>query len=692
MIEVSADWVLPVDGPPIEGGLIHYENGAVVEVTTGRAAHHYDDAAIVPGFVNAHSHLEYAMYAGFGDGSAFGPWIATHVERKNRLERDDMLSIARLGVLESLRAGIATTADYSFSGVAATAADELGLRAIVYLEVFASDPAEAERQFNGKREQVTETALVRIGISPHAPYTCSLATYEWCLSLGIPVGTHLAESANENEWLEHGSGPLYGIPILVEPTGKRAVGTLEPVLGPDLLCAHCVEVNEAEVALLAERNVPVAHCPRSNALLGCGIAPVAELRARDGLARLDAVHRHVRGDAHGDLHGARPHAASGGPPRRGRAADGDARCGPGAADRRSGGYPDARQACRPGGRVARGKPVPSGRGSRSGRRLRWLTGTSARDDRRRPHPLRKRGQRTVAKGTQHRKRRPAANARSAAVAAPKRQKPPEWQEQLFFQRLRNHAKWAYVFLAISFVLGFVLLGVGSGSTGISDVLGNMFSSSSSSGTSISKLQKKVDQAPQNAKAWRDLATALEQKQRTQDAVNALERYTALRPKDQNALAELASQYGTLAQNYATDYQNAQAEASQYASPGAVFAPPSSTPFGKAFADPTALQDPISTVIQTQASTKQNTAYTNFQSAQKSAEGVYQKLAALNPSDATTQIQLGQAAQAAGDTKAAIAAFNAFLKLAPTDPLAPQVKQALKSLKLQSAIPSSVTGG
>jgi 5-methylthioadenosine/S-adenosylhomocysteine deaminase len=279
--EVSADWVLPVDGPAIEGGLVRYENGAVVEVTTGRAAHHYADAAIVPGFVNAHSHLEYAMYAGFGDGNAFGPWIATHIERKNRLERDDMLSIARLGVLESLRAGIATTADYSFSGAAASAADELGLRAIVYLEVFASDPAEAARQFDSKREQVTETGLVRIGVSPHAPYTCSLATYEWCLSLGIPVGTHLAESANENEWLEHGSGPLYGIPILVAPTGKRAVGTLEPVLGPDLLCAHCVEVNEAEVALLAERNVPVAHCPRSNALLGCGIAPVAELRAAD---------------------------------------------------------------------------------------------------------------------------------------------------------------------------------------------------------------------------------------------------------------------------------------------------------------------------------------------------------------------------------------------------------------------------
>jgi cytosine/adenosine deaminase-related metal-dependent hydrolase len=279
--EVSADWVLPVDGPPIEGGLVRYEGGSVVEVTTGRAKRHFAEAAIVPGFVNAHSHLEYAMYAGFGDGQAFGPWIATHVERKNRLDRDDMLAIARFGVLESLRAGIATTADYSFSGAAATAAGELGLRAIVYLEVFAADPAEAKRQFDEKRERVEETDRVRIGVSPHAPYTCSIATYEWCLSLGIPVGTHLAESAHENEWLEHGSGPLYGIPILVPPTGKRAVGTLEPVLGPDLLCAHCVEVNTDELALLAERNVPVAHCPRSNALLGCGIAPVTELREAD---------------------------------------------------------------------------------------------------------------------------------------------------------------------------------------------------------------------------------------------------------------------------------------------------------------------------------------------------------------------------------------------------------------------------
>jgi regulator of sirC expression with transglutaminase-like and TPR domain len=245
---------------------------------------------------------------------------------------------------------------------------------------------------------------------------------------------------------------------------------------------------------------------------------------------------------------------------------------------------------------------------------------------------------------------------------------------------------------VAFVLGFVLLGVGSGSTGISDVLGNAFNVGSGGGTSVSKLQSKVDNNPKDAKAWRDLATALEQKQRTQDAVNALERYTALRPKDQNALAELASQYGTLASNYATDYTNAQNEAAQHASPGGTFAPPSTTPFGKAFADPTALKDPISAAVQPLASAKQSTAYSNFQTAQSNAEGAYKKLAALNPSDATTQIQLGQAAQSAGDTKTAIAAFTAFLKLAPTDPLAPQVKQALASLVQTPAAASKTSGG
>jgi cytosine/adenosine deaminase-related metal-dependent hydrolase len=277
---LSADWVVPVDGPPLRNARVVWEDGVITEVGPGRGERHLEQAVLLPGFVNAHSHLEYAVYAGFGDGEPFGTWIATHVRRKRALDQDDMLAIARRGAADSLASGITTTADYSFSGAAALATAELGLRAIVYLEVFASDPSVAERQFAERRAGVEETELVRIGISPHAPYSCSLDVYRWCLSLDIPVGTHLSESGNENEWLLHGTGPMAANrDIFVTPSGQRAVATIEEVLGPDLLCAHCVDVTDGEIALLASRDVPVAHCPRSNALLGCGVAPLAELRS-----------------------------------------------------------------------------------------------------------------------------------------------------------------------------------------------------------------------------------------------------------------------------------------------------------------------------------------------------------------------------------------------------------------------------
>jgi 5-methylthioadenosine/S-adenosylhomocysteine deaminase len=280
MRSISADWVVPVDGPPIKNGYVEWADGRITEVGEGRADDHRDGAVILPGLVNAHSHLEYAVYAGFGDGEPFGGWLATHILRKRALDHDAMLGIARRGAADSLAAGITTTADYSYSGVAATAAADLGLRAVVYLEVFAADPAVAERQFVETRSRVEESDLVRIGVSPHAPYTCSVEVYRWALSLGIPVGTHLAESENEQLWLEHGTGPMaVNAAVLVPPTGRRAVATLAEVLSPELLCAHCVEVTADEIALLAEHDVPVVHCPRSNAMLGCGIAPLADLRA-----------------------------------------------------------------------------------------------------------------------------------------------------------------------------------------------------------------------------------------------------------------------------------------------------------------------------------------------------------------------------------------------------------------------------
>jgi 5-methylthioadenosine/S-adenosylhomocysteine deaminase len=283
----SADWVLPVEGDPIPGGAVAVEDGRIAAVGPADElgpGQHVPEAAIVPGFVNAHTHLEYAVYAGFGDGQSFGPWIQTHVERKRRLERADMEAVARLGAAECLRSGVTTVGDLAFSGAAALACAQLGLRAIVYLEVFGHDPADAARQFEEKREYVAPhlSERVRLGVSPHAPYTCSTEVYAVAHGLGLPVATHLNESGDELDYLLRGEGPWQPFAeMLVPPDGQTGIRRLAGagLLDDRVVAAHCVKVDEDEIDLLATHDVAVTHCPRSNALLGCGIAPLTTLRA-----------------------------------------------------------------------------------------------------------------------------------------------------------------------------------------------------------------------------------------------------------------------------------------------------------------------------------------------------------------------------------------------------------------------------
>ena len=286
----AADWVLPVEGEPIAEGAVAIEDGRIAAVGSSRelgpADERFGDAAIVPGFVNAHSHLEYAVYAGFGDGLPFVPWILDHVRRKERVAWDETLEIARLGGAECLSSGITTVGDASHRGATARACDELGLRAIVYIEVFGGTPEEALARFEASRERAGNSfsARVGLGISPHTPFNISTEIYAACAELGLPLATHFSESQAEVDWLVSGSGPLARFAEagfnLVPPTGTSGIRRLADagLLGPRMTAAHCVQVDAGDIALLADHDVAVAHCPRSNAFLGCGIAPLMELR------------------------------------------------------------------------------------------------------------------------------------------------------------------------------------------------------------------------------------------------------------------------------------------------------------------------------------------------------------------------------------------------------------------------------
>ncbi len=135
--------------------------------------------------------------------------------------------------------------------------------------------------------------LTRLGVSPHAPYTVSGALYRalmaYSMGAGVKMATHVAESKAEATFVRNGAGVLaHDFRELVGwdevpwmPTGTSPVKYLEQwgALNSNLLAVHCVQVSPADIEVLKRNDVTVAHCPKSNAKLACGIAPVADLLA-----------------------------------------------------------------------------------------------------------------------------------------------------------------------------------------------------------------------------------------------------------------------------------------------------------------------------------------------------------------------------------------------------------------------------
>jgi DNA-binding SARP family transcriptional activator len=269
---------------------------------------------------------------------------------------------------------------------------------------------------------------------------------------------------------------------------------------------------------------------------------------------------------------------------------------------------------------------------------------------------------------------------------------------MFFPRLRAHAKWVFVLLAIVFAGGFVFLGVGSGS-GIGDLLsGNIGNLFGGGGTSVSgqikKDRSKIRKNPKDVAAYRDLASALRGQNKTLEAIQAYQGLLKVKPKDVDALTQLAALYLQRG-----DEQRSVATAIQAAAPSSdssTFLPPTTSPFGKALsgtADPVTGFDPIDNAVTSKTTTASSKAFQEEISAYQSAVATYKTLAALTPNDPLVQTQLATAAEQASDSRTAIAAYKRFLVLAPQDPLAPAVRQRLKQLEAsQSTRPASATGG
>ena len=259
-----------------------------------------------------------------------------------------------------------------------------------------------------------------------------------------------------------------------------------------------------------------------------------------------------------------------------------------------------------------------------------------------------------------------------------------YEDTLFFTRLRTHAKWVFVFLAVVFGLGFVLFGVGSSvGGGLSDIFQGIRGNGSGAG-SVNKALKETEQSPKAPKGWHDLAIAYDTQGDVANAIGAWKTYTALRPKDATGWTQLATDYTQQFNNQTLDAQAAQIEA-QSAQQQA-FGPPPTSALGRVFAS---VPDPIGEAVAAGAGQKFNDALTVRQKTAELRAAAYNVVAKLQPNEPAAQLQLADAAKDAASTTVAIAAYKRFIKLAPDDNQAPYAKQQIKAL--QSQLPGAAQG-
>jgi|CXWL01.1.fsa_nt_gi cytosine/adenosine deaminase-related metal-dependent hydrolase len=296
--------VLPVTSPPIRDGYVAVRDGVVTGVgpieerPSGSGISEIDlgSALLMPGFVNAHTHLELSHLGGAVPGDrGFVPWIEDQLRvRAERTPEEAAEGIARaIAALEA--GGTAAVADVSNSLAALKPLAASGLHALMLHEILGFDPGRAEavlEQTTAARsaavaevEALVPTSAIRVEVAAHAPHSISRELFALLMKSGGVRSIHVAESRSEDEFLKHGGGEWREFldrrvgPVPFTAPASRPVRYLDElgVLTKGLLAVHCVRVDEDDARLLAARGAVAVLCPRSNEFLGNGVPPLAML-------------------------------------------------------------------------------------------------------------------------------------------------------------------------------------------------------------------------------------------------------------------------------------------------------------------------------------------------------------------------------------------------------------------------------
>jgi cytosine/adenosine deaminase-related metal-dependent hydrolase len=292
---LTAHWIIPVDGPPLERGTITIAGERIVAVEPqGQRAADRDlgNVAILPGFVNAHTHLDLSGLRGQIPPTAdFTAWLRTVIEHRRGQTPEQIEADIRTGLNESLQYGTTLLADIAAAGQSWAVLKEEPARAVVFYELLGLPLPRAEESLAIARawlEQTAPTATCRPGLSPHAPYSVR----DWLFGqaaklasqLRLPLTTHLGETTAEYELLQNHRGSL------VEFLSEVGVWDAEGLVSfPEEVCflyqdrslprlfAHA---NYADATLLALTQSSVVYCPRTHAAFKHSRHPFREFLSR----------------------------------------------------------------------------------------------------------------------------------------------------------------------------------------------------------------------------------------------------------------------------------------------------------------------------------------------------------------------------------------------------------------------------
>jgi cytosine/adenosine deaminase-related metal-dependent hydrolase len=304
LIRYRASWVLPISGPPIADGWVAVDAGRIAAVgeRIGEQGVVRDlgHVAIMPGLVNAHTHLELSYLRGQVPPAAqFVAWIRGVMSA--RRERPDpggaeILHALDAGIAEAVRCGTAVVGDISNTLVTFDPLTRSELAGVVFYELIrfnAPDPAGLVGAAARQLDALVPTDRVRTSLAAHAPYSVApsvLRALRDRLNREplAPCSVHLSESAEEVEFLATGSGAWRA---LLEELGSWDPGWVAPGVSPvqyldesgfldgRVLAVHGVQMTADDLARLAARGTTLVACPRSNAHTGAGAPPLADFYA-----------------------------------------------------------------------------------------------------------------------------------------------------------------------------------------------------------------------------------------------------------------------------------------------------------------------------------------------------------------------------------------------------------------------------